>query len=334
MRLDKQKWDSEKIRKRLSKWVIFFAISFLIANVFMAYVFGSDLLLRMVADGPLQHTGNLIALLIFTCVFYFVFVWFREQVCIIACPYGRLQGVLLDNKSINVAYDFVRGEKETGRGKFNKKEDRAATGKGDCIDCMACVNVCPTGIDIRNGVQLECTNCTACIDECNSIMTSIGYPKGLIRYATEDEIEKKTPFRFTARMKGYTAVLVILTGVLIGLLLLRSDVDASILRVPGQLFQHKGENLSNVYTFRIVNKTMKDFNDVHLKLLSHKGNIIAVGKNDIVVPRQGISQGTMFIEIDRMLIDDDKTKLEIGVYSGNTLLQTTSTNFLGPRTFN
>jgi cytochrome c oxidase accessory protein FixG len=334
MRLDKQKWDSEKIRKRLSKWVIFFAISFLIANVFLAYVIGSDQLLRMVADGPLQHTGNLIALLIFTCVFYFVFVWFREQVCIIACPYGRLQGVLLDNKSINVAYDFVRGEKETGRGKFNKKEDRAATGKGDCIDCMACVNVCPTGIDIRNGVQLECTNCTACIDECNSIMTSIGYPKGLIRYATEDEIEKKTPFRFTARMKGYTAVLVILTGVLIGLLLLRSDVDASILRVPGQLFQHKGENLSNVYTFRIVNKTMKDFNDVHLKLLSHKGNIIAVGKNDIVVPRQGISQGTMFIEIDRMLIDDDKTKLEIGVYSGNTLLQTTSTNFLGPRTFN
>jgi cytochrome c oxidase accessory protein FixG len=334
MRLDKQKWDSEKIRKRLSKWVIFFAISFLIANVFLAYVIGSDQLLRMVADGPLQHTGNLIALLIFTCVFYFVFVWFREQVCIIACPYGRLQGVLLDNKSINVAYDFVRGEKETGRGKFNKKEDRAATGKGDCIDCMACVNVCPTGIDIRNGVQLECTNCTACIDECNSIMTSIGYPKGLIRYATEDEIEKKAPFRFTARMKGYTAVLVILTGVLIGLLLLRSDVDASILRVPGQLFQHKGENLSNVYTFRIVNKTMKDFNDVHLKLLSHKGNIIAVGKNDIVVPRQGISQGTMFIEIDRMLIDDDKTKLEIGVYSGNTLLQTTSTNFLGPRTFN
>ena len=334
MRLDKQKWDAEKIRKRLLKWTVFFMISFVIANVFLAYIIGSDALFQLVVDGPLQHAGTMIALLIFTGVFYFVFVWFREQVCLIACPYGRLQGVLLDNKSINVSYDFVRGEKTAGRGKFNKKEDRAAFGKGDCIDCLQCVSVCPTGIDIRNGTQLECTNCTACIDECNSIMASIGYPKGLIRYASEDEIQKKAPFKFTARMKGYTAVLVVLVGALAGLLVLRSDVEATILRVPGQLFQHKGENISNVYTYRIVNKTTRDFSDIHIALLSHKGRIILVGKTRIAVPRQGISQGTIFIEISKYLVENDKTRLKIGIYSGSELLQTTATNFLGPRTFN
>jgi len=124
MRLDRQAWNAEKIRKRLLKWGLFFIISFGIANVFLAYVIGSDALWLMMEEGPLKQSGNFIALLIFTGVFYFVFVWFREQVCIIACPYGRLQGVLLDDKSINVAYDFVRGEKEAGRGSIKKKTVR------------------------------------------------------------------------------------------------------------------------------------------------------------------------------------------------------------------
>ncbi|MGH2664718.1 cytochrome c oxidase accessory protein CcoG [Flavobacterium sp.] len=334
IRLNKQLWDGEKIRKRLLKWFLFFVISFLIANVFLAYVIGSDSLWLMIEEGPLEQSGNFIALLIFTGVFYFVFVWFREQVCIIVCPYGRLQGVLLDNKSINVAYDFVRGEKEVGRAKFNKKEDRSALGKGDCIDCMQCVHVCPMGIDIRNGTQLECTNCTACIDECDTIMESVGLPKGLIRYASEDEIEKKEPFYFTARMKGYTAVLLILMGILTGLLFLRNDVEADILRLPGQLFQHKGENISNIYTYKVVNKTVHDFNNIHFTLISQKGNVRIVGKDYFTVPKQGISQGTMFIEINQHLLSSDKTKIKIGVYEGSRLIETRKTNFLGPRTFN
>lgn len=333
IRLNKQKWDAEKIRKRLSKWLIFFIISFLIANVFLAYVVGSDTLWLMIEQGPKEQFGNFAALLIFTGVFYFIFVWFREQVCIIACPYGRLQGVLLDNKSINVAYDFVRGEKEVGRAKFNKQEDRAASGKGDCIDCKQCVHVCPTGIDIRNGTQLECINCTACIDECDTIMEGVGLPKGLIRFASEDEIEKKEPFRFTARMKGYTAVLVILIGVLMGLLLLRNDVEVSVLRLPGQLFQHKGENISNVYTYKIINKTSNDFKDIHFEIVSHKGTINKVGNSHFSLPKQNISQGTLFIEISQYSLESDKTKLKIGVYNGTKLLGTTDTNFLGPRNF-
>lgn len=334
MRLDKQKWDSEKIKKRALKWSVFFIVSFLIANIFLAYLIGSDELLQLITQPLHQNWSTFIALLIFTGVFYFIYAWFREQVCIIACPYGRLQGALLDNKSIIVAYDHVRGEKEIGRAKFDKKENRALTGKGDCIDCKQCVSVCPTGIDIRNGTQLECINCTACIDECDAIMEKVNLPKGLIRYASEDEITKKAKFEFTPRMKGYTAVMFILTGIFIGLLFLRNDVEATILRLPGQLFEHKGENISNVFTYKIVNKTNEDFGNIHFKLLNPKGEIKTVGKESFTITKGGMSQGTLFVEINPMLLDGDKTEIEIGVYNGEILIETERTNFLGPRSFN
>ena len=334
MRLEKQSWDAEKIRKRVLKWSIFFIISFLIANIFLAYLIGSDELLQLIEEPLNQNISTFIALLIFTGVFYFIYVWFREQVCIIACPYGRLQGVLLDDKSIIVAYDHVRGEKEIGRAKFDKKENRALTGKGDCIDCKQCVNVCPTGIDIRNGTQLECINCTACIDECDVIMEKVNLPKGLIRYTSEDEITKKERFQFTSRMKGYAAVLFILTGIFIGLLFLRNDVEATILRLPGQLFEHKGENISNVYTYKIVNKTTEDFDNIQFRLIKPKGEVKMVGKNTIKISREGMSQGTLFVEINQAFLEGDKTEIEIGVFDGNKLIESKKSNFLGPRSFN
>ena len=334
-KLDKQPWNAEKIRKRVLKWSIFVVISFLIANVFLAYLIGSDKLIQYIKDGPLEHTGTLFPLIIFTAVFYFVFAWFREQVCIIACPYGRLQGVLLDNKSIVVAYDHKRGEGENGRKKFRKGEDRKALGHGDCIDCLQCVHVCPTGIDIRNGTQLECVNCTACIDECDHIMESINLPKGLIRYASEDEIEKKEKFKLTARMKGYIAVLVILIGVLLGMLLLRNDVEATVLRLPGQLYEHKeGDIISNVFTYKLINKTTKTIENVSFKLRKYKGEIKLVSNsNTFTVPEQGLAEGTLFIEIDKKDLDGDKNKLMIEVYSGDELIETTTVNFLAPRSY-
>ncbi|WP_417872966.1 cytochrome c oxidase accessory protein CcoG [Xanthomarina gelatinilytica] len=334
-KLDKQPWNAEKIRKRVLKWSIFVVISFLIANVFLAYLIGSDKLIQYITDGPLEHTGTLFPLIIFTAVFYFVFAWFREQVCIIACPYGRLQGVLLDNKSIVVAYDHKRGEGENGRKKFRKGEDREALGHGDCIDCLQCVHVCPTGIDIRNGTQLECVNCTACIDECDHIMESINLPKGLIRYASEDEIEKKEKFKLTARMKGYIAVLIILTGVLFGMLLLRNDVEATVLRLPGQLYEHKeGDIISNVFTYKLINKTTKTIENVSFKLRKYKGEIKLVSNsNTFMVPEQGMAEGTLFIEIDKKDLEDDKNKLVIEVYSDDKLIETTTVNFLAPRSY-
>lgn len=334
IRLEKQEWNAEKIRKRLLKWFAFFVISFLIANVFLAYLIGSDRLLEYITEGPLENLSTLFSLLIFTAVFYFIFAWFREQVCIIACPYGRLQGVLLDNKSIIVAYDHKRGEKEKGRAKFNKKEDRSTTGKGDCIDCFQCVHVCPTGIDIRNGTQLECVNCTACIDACDHMMESVDLPKGLIRYASEDNIEKKAKFEFGARLIGYTAVLIILLGVFIGMLFLRNDVEARVLRLPGQLYEHKENNtISNVYTYKLVNKTNSNIVDVHFKLISHEGVIKLVKNEHFMIPKQGVEEGTLFIEINEKGLLNDKDKITIGVYSGEKLIETTKTSFLGPRTF-
>ncbi|MEL0457173.1 cytochrome c oxidase accessory protein CcoG [Flavobacteriaceae bacterium SZ-1-7] len=334
-KLDQQKWDAEKIRKRLLKWFIFLVISFLIANIFLAYLIGSDKLIRYITEGPLNHLSTLFPLLIFTAVFYFVFAWFREQVCVIACPYGRLQGVLLDNKSIVVAYDHKRGEAENGRKSFRKNEDRDALGYGDCIDCLQCVHVCPTGIDIRNGTQLECVNCTACIDECDHIMESINKPKGLIRYASEDNIEKKAPFRLTARMKGYIAVLTILIGLLTGMLFLRNDVEATILRLPGQLYEHKENNIiSNVFTYKLVNKTTQDIEDVSLKLISQKGELKLVSTTEtITVPKQGFAEGTLFIEINNSALSGDRNKIKIGVYQGDELIETTTANFLGPRSY-
>ncbi|MCW4469674.1 cytochrome c oxidase accessory protein CcoG [Flavobacterium sp. MFBS3-15] len=334
IKLDKQEWNQEKIRKKGLKWFVFFVISFVIANVFLAYLTGSDELIEMVEEGPADNMGTLIALLIFTGVFYFIYIWFREQVCIIACPYGRLQGALLDNKTIVVAYDHVRGEAENGRGRIIKNEDRILSGKGDCIDCKLCVSVCPMGIDIRNGTQLECTNCTACIDECNTIMDKVGFPQGLIRYASEDEITKKEKFVFTTRMKGYAAVLLILTGVFSGMLFLRNDVEATVLRLPGQLFEHKGGNISNVFTYKVINKTTRDFNDVHFVLSSPKGIVKPVGAPRFKVPREGIASGTLFVEINPVWLKGDKTKITLEVYNGDKRLDTETTNFLGPRTFN
>jgi cytochrome c oxidase accessory protein FixG len=334
IRLNKQKWNRQKTGKKLFKWSLFFLISFLISNVFLAYFIGSEALIEIVSDNPKNHLKGLILILIFTGIFYFVFAWFREQVCIIVCPYGRLQGVLLDNKSVNVAYDYKRGEKEEGRALFKKNEDRASTKKGDCIDCSQCVHVCPTGIDIRNGTQLECVNCTACIDACDHMMESVGLEKGLIRYASEDNIENKQPFKFTLRTKAYTTVLTILIGTLITILFMRNDLEATVLRLPGQLYETKENNIiSNLYTFKLINKTTEKIPKIHFKLLSHQGDIKLIGSTDFNIKKQDYYEGTLFIEIPRKELKNVKEKIKIGVFSDEKLVETTSTNFLGPRSF-
>ncbi|GJQ07742.1 cytochrome c oxidase accessory protein CcoG [Capnocytophaga cynodegmi] len=335
MRLNKQPWNAEKIRKRVLKWTIFFLISFLVANVFLAYLIGSDILLTYIIEGPINHLSTFVALFIFTCVFYFIFAWFREQVCIIACPYGRLQGVLLDNRSIIVAYDYVRGEGEKGRKKFRKNENRQELGHGDCIDCSQCVHVCPTGIDIRNGTQLECVNCTACIDACDDVMDKTGFERGLIRFASEENIAKKAPFKFDLRMKGYTAVLTILVGILIGMLFVRTDVQANVLRVPGQLYNHEeGGIISNIYTYKIINKTTRDFDNVTIKVAGKSNaEVVLVGKTSIFVPKQGMAEGTLFIKFEESSLEEEKTKLILDVYSEGNKIETEKTIFLGPRVF-
>lgn len=323
-KLDKAPWDTDKIIKRGGKWILFWGISFIISNAFLAYIIGIDEL-RNIIRGPFsEHIGGFGIQLLFTTIFFFVFLRLREQVCTTICPYGRMQGVLLDRDSIIVAYDHERGEK---RGKFNKKEERTI---GDCIDCDQCVKVCPTGIDIRNGTQLECVNCTACIDVCNHMMKAVGLPQGLIRYASENNITQKKKFRFTARMKAYTVVMCLLLGLEGYLLMSRTDVGISILKTPGQLFQKQPNNqLSNLYNYRLLNKTFKD-KKLEFKPENFKGTIKIVGDEQLIVPKEASASGSMFIYIDEKDIVKRKTPLTIAVYEDGQKIKSVSTSFLGP----
>ena len=316
-------WNTDKIFKRVTKWVVFWLVSFIIANTFLAYIIGVDELKKMMYE-PSLHIGTLISLSLFTTVFFFVYLWMREQICTVICPYGRMQGVLLDRDSVIVAYDYKRGE---DRGKFHKNEERTI---GDCIDCAQCVKVCPTGIDIRNGTQLECINCTACIDACNKMMDAVGLPTGLIRYASENNIAQKKPWRFTWRMKAYSIVMCLLLGVLVWLLATRSDVGVTLLRTPGQLYQEQpNHQMSNLYNYKLLNKTFKD-KVVTLKPENFKGTIKLVGESGLVIPKDGYATGTMFIYLDNDAVKGRKTKIQIGVYEGSEKITTIYTSFLGP----
>ncbi|MCB0700203.1 MAG: cytochrome c oxidase accessory protein CcoG [Chitinophagaceae bacterium] len=324
--LAKKPWNTDKIFKKVMKWTVFWAISFLIANTFLAYIIGIDDLRKIINEPISEHMGGFIALLIFTTIFFFVYSWFREQVCTVVCPYGRMQGVLLDRNSIVVSYDHVRGEP---RGHFKKKEERNI---GDCIDCHQCVNVCPTGIDIRNGTQLECVNCTACIDACDHMMEAVGLPTGLIRYASEANIADNKPTRFTGRMKAYTAVMVVLLCVEAFLLMSRTDVGISILRSQGQTFQEQPNNqYSNLYNYKLLNKTYRD-KDITFKPENFEGSIVLVGleSGDVHVKGETDKGGAMFVFIDRDDIKDRKTKIKIGVYENGDKIKVVSTSFLGP----
>jgi cytochrome c oxidase accessory protein FixG len=324
--LDAAPLDANKVVKKASKHFLFFVVSFIISNLFLTYLIGTDNWWKLVTDAPQNHLGSLGTMVVFTYVFYFVYARFREQVCTTVCPYGRLQGVMLDKNSIMVAYDYIRGEH---RSKIHKGEDRKAQGKGDCVDCGLCVSVCPTGTDIRNGTQLECINCTACIDACDEVMLKVGLPTGLIRFASEEGIAKSKPFKWTKRVMAYSIVLVLLMVSLVTLLVTRPDVETSILRTPGMLYQAQGDHAySNLYNVKVVNKTHRDI-PLHFKLENKKGEIRSVGQEPDVKPKS-IAEGAFFIVLDGKEISSLKTKLKVGVYDGEELIETVETTFIGP----
>ena len=328
MRLDNQPWNAEKIWKRSLKWTIFALLSFIVSHFMYMYIVGYETVLKIMKAGPLEYPSNFITMLLFTGAFYFVFAWFREQVCTLVCPYGRLQGVLIDKKTINVYYDFVRGE---NRSKWRKGEDRRAAGKGDCIDCNQCVVVCPTGIDIRNGQQLECVNCTACIDACNEVMIKTGLPPGLIRYASEDEIEKNEKFKFTGRMKAYTIVLLGLIGFLAFLLYNRGSMEAKFIKPAGSSYFVNNGKITNTYNYTFLNKS-NESKTVTIKVLQPQhGEVTFSGSNKIVLQRDKLLKGTVNINFPQNEIKLSKQNIIIGVYDADgKLLDTFDTYFEGP----
>lgn len=327
--LKKMPWNAKKIEKRTLKFVIFFLISFLIANFFLAYLIGMDQLLSYISN-PAQNIPTLISLLIFTSVFFFVYWWFREQVCIVVCPYGRLQSVLLDQNSILVAYDYKRGEP---RGKLAKKNEPQIEVKGDCIDCSACVRVCPTGIDIRNGTQLECVNCTACIDACDAIMTSIEKPKGLIRYASENSIKEGVKLKFTNRIKSYTAILSLLLSLLVFLLVSRTDLDARLMRTAGMTYTSLPDGrISNLYNLKLANKTHENI-PFTLKLENLPGEIELIDNDHPVVKKEDYLTLQFFVKLNRKDVKNWETPVVIGLYDSTKKIKTITAKFIGPEVY-
>ncbi len=323
-KLNNGPWTTDKILKKTLKHFIYFIISFLISHTFLSYILGIDEVIKIIREPLADHLPMFFGLLFFTGVFYLVFAFVRDIVCTTICPYGRLQGVLFDKDTMQVSYDYSRGEP---RGKMvkNKQQDL-----GDCIDCKLCVQVCPTGIDIRNGVQMECVGCTACIDACNDVMEKIKRPLGLIRLASENEIALKKKFKFNAKVKAYTGVLIALTVLMIFLTITRKSIDVSMYRVKGQLYQEIGtDSLGNLFEAKFINKT-RDNLPFELKLEGIAGQIRMINAHKMILEAESLSDASFFVDIPRSEIKDRTTIIQVGVYSNGKKIQTVKAKFLGP----
>lgn len=245
--------------RRLLKNAVFLALSFALANVFLSYFVGTHALVSWVAEPPFKHLGGFLVVAVTTGLVFFDFAYFREQMCTVICPYARLQSVLLDRSSLVIGYDGKRGEP--------RSKGKQKAGNGDCIDCGACVVACPTGIDIRQGLQLECIACAQCVDACDSIMTRIHKPTGLIRYAAQDTLElgKKVSF-VRPRVIVYSVLLLGLLVTLGSALLVKPAAEVTILRGIGAPFSESGSQVVNQIRIKVQNRT-NTLQNYHVELI-------------------------------------------------------------------
>lgn len=331
-------WTVDRAWRAGLKVVVFAAISFGIANVFLSYVISSDQLLRYVVDGPFAHIELFAGLVFFTFVFFMVFYRFREQACLIACPYGRYMSALVDENTVAVTYDYKRGE---ARHKWTKADTDArrqsvqgathrAPGVGDCVDCHQCVTVCPTGIDIRNGIQLECVNCTACIDACDEVMDKVGMDRGLIRYSSLTAIEQGTTRVFTRRIKAYLVVWCVFVMAVGVLFATRSDLDVVLLRQPKSTWTTMKEGTANFYALNIINKTSDDL-PYELIVVSPAGYIIKPLNLPPTVKAEQKMEGRLIIIRTAASGRSGDEKLQLVLRSRGNVLRTFETTFMGPQ---
>lgn len=324
--LNEGPWTAEKIWKKGLKISVFGLISLLVGHLVMAYLIGIDQVIQIVTQPPTAHLAGFIGLVAFSGIFMFVFSWFREQACIVVCPYGRLQGVLLDDNSINVMYDYVRGEP---RSPIRKQATEVAP-KGDCVDCGLCVQVCPTGIDIRNGTQMECVNCTACIDACDEVMVKVDRPTGLIRYASENSIKQGFQKLFTGRVKGYTFVLMLLVAAFVSLIATREDLEGTITRFPGMTYQARPDGkVSNLYNITLINKTFEP-QSVTIVSMADGMNVEIVGDTNWVIEPQTKFEGRFFLVKEQTDVKVPQEKVHLVLSAEGVEFDDIETNFMAP----
>jgi cytochrome c oxidase accessory protein FixG len=318
-------WTPDRVRRTVLKQAIFFGLSFLIGNVFLAYIIGADALWRIVTDPPRAHLTGLVAIMLFSLTFYAVFARFREQACVLACPYGRVMSSLMDRHTITVTYDFRRGEP---RGKLLKTA-AAPDVRGDCVDCHQCVTVCPTGIDIRNGVQLECVNCTACMDACDDVMTRVGRRTGLIRLTSHEAIADGRLRWLTPRVVAYAALWIGLVTIVTVLVARRPALDVVVLRQPGTLFATLPDGrIGNFYNVQVFNRTGDGIPFEIVAAEPRTASLTPLGLSGHVGPH-ALNEGRLLVAVPT----SDVTlgaPMRFDVVVAGAVVQHIATSFVGP----
>lgn len=328
MALRTQPWNSKTLTRRILKIILFFAVSFAIANTFLMYIIGSDAVWNIATEPVSMHIGGFSAIIIFSLVFFFVYYWFREQVCLIVCPYGRMQGVMLDKNSIAVTYDHVRGEPRTKH--IKKTADQP---HGDCVDCLECIRVCPTGIDIRNGLQLECVNCTACMDACDTVMEKTHREKGLIRYASENSVLTKTKLKLNKRIVAYSLVLLALISVEAFLLITRSELEVNSVRTRNTLFTVEPDGkIGNLYNIKLINKTSNEMN-IEFRIEGKNASFDWIGHQNKLQSGE-MKNGELFIYVPVDELPSQRNDVKLEIYSNGELKATENLVLLAPNKLN
>ncbi|MFU8847547.1 MAG: cytochrome c oxidase accessory protein CcoG [Opitutales bacterium] len=327
-KLDAAPWNGDKIFKRVLKNGIFLVISAAIAHLFLAYFVSIPELYQWMTSSPTEHWGAFVFMAVATLIIYGNFAWFREQLCIVICPYGRLQSALIDDDSVIIGYDEKRGEP---RGKPQRGLPTEASAKlGDCIDCYRCVQVCPTGIDIRQGLQMECVGCANCIDACDAIMTKLNRPKGLIRYDSQAGLAGKKRRFLRPRIFIYAALMLAgATAFTLSAMQLRS-ANLGIVRMTGAPYFVTETTVRNQYMVRVINKS-NEAKTFQIQSKSSFENFRMDGNEEgITVPPMGEEVRPVIISVDRSVYEGSFS-LELSLISpeGQTIM-TKEAEFLGP----
>ncbi len=320
IKLDKSPWTVSKISKKTTKHLLFLLVAALVSNTFLAYFTGVETLLQWISRPPWENWTAFLFMLFFLSLFYFDLAHFQEQYCTLVCPYARFQSALTDSQTIQVMYDTFRGEP---RGRRSKVE-------GDCVDCSACIRACPTGIDIRNGSQLECIGCARCIDACDRIMTRIKKPKGLVRYESEDGLKgKKSPI-IRSRIVVYAIFLVILSTCFTWVLLTRPLVEYQLIRPKGDPYSVLSQNqISNHFSLRLINKDLKQ-HQVRLAHLGDEDTKLIVPISPYKMKPNSTYQLAFFLIVAKGRIPNGHIKIPLQVFIDDVEKGIIELEFLGP----